>query len=66
MEQFSNAIRNCLDSQNWYGALFISLAVPDICGNITYPELRGQGFVKERYERWVEKYLSTYLKKENQ
>lgn len=65
MEQFTGAIRSCIDTNNWYGALFISLSVPDICGNITYPDLRGSNHTKERYNRWVNEYLSQYLKNEH-
>lgn len=33
-------------------ALFCSLAIPDIAGQIDYPQLRKRGKVKERYEKW--------------
>jgi hypothetical protein len=65
MERFASAIKQSLDNQNWYGALFISLAIPDICGNITYPELRGSGNTKHRYDKWVNTYLLPFLKNSN-
>lgn len=61
MDKFISAIKRCLDAQNWLGALFIALAMPDICGNIAYPELSGKRNVGKRYRKWVTNYLSPYL-----
>jgi hypothetical protein len=58
MKRFTNAIRKCLDTCNWYGALFISLTMPDICGNIAYPDLN----TYKRYTQWFDNYLSNYYK----
>jgi len=58
MEQFTKAIKQCLDTNNWYGALYLSLTMPDICGNISYPNSK----TRERYELWFNKYLSKFYK----
>jgi hypothetical protein len=60
MERFTSAIRKCLDSQNWYGALFIALAMPDICGIIEYPHLKKGTKSIKCYKHWFDTYLSKY------
>ncbi len=60
MRRFTEAIKGCLDSQNWYGALFIALAMPDICGTIEYPE---DGRPNERYKHWFDAYLLKHYTK---
>ncbi|GAH37967.1 unnamed protein product, partial [marine sediment metagenome] len=57
MERFVNAIKNYLDTENWYGAIVLSLIMPDICGKIAYPTLNTSG---ERYRKWFDDYLSEY------
>jgi len=60
MKRFTGAIKKSLDTQNWYGALFIALTMPDICGKIAYPNLGP----KDRYKKWFDSYLSNYYKHE--
>jgi len=60
VKRFTEAIKGCLDSQNWYGAIFIALAVPDICGTIAYPK---EKYSKERYKNWFNAYLSKHYRK---
>ena len=54
MNSLISAVRDSLRHNNWYAALFISLALPDICGNMNYPSQTS----KERYTKWFGKYLS--------
>ncbi len=54
MQRFTKAIRRDLKYRNWYGALALALALPDICGHIAYPNLR----TRARYSRWFEEHLS--------
>ena len=58
MNRFIDAIKNCLENKNWYGALFIALAMPDICGNLIYPTLNP----RERYMRWFNTYIAHFYK----
>ncbi|EKK4003068.1 hypothetical protein ACN5OL_000147 [Cronobacter sakazakii] len=59
MQRFTDSIRKSLSDQNWFAALFMALAMPDICGAIEAPtELVGS-----RYRQWFRKYLG--LKYEN-
>ena len=60
MERFLKAIENCLNNDIWYGALIISLLMPDICGSLESPSLSS----KTRYKNWFEKYLSGEYNKE--
>lgn len=53
MKDLIVAIDKALQDKNWYGALFISLTIPDICGRLQYPKLK----TGKRYVSWFEKYL---------
>nr|WP_313091612.1 hypothetical protein [Moraxella sp. CTOTU48268] len=53
MNNFTNALRKSLDTENWYAVLFISLTLPDICGKIDEPSLGS----KARTINWYNKYL---------
>lgn len=53
MKRLIEAVENSLKSQNWYGALFIALSLPDICGKMETPDK----FSGERYINWFDRYL---------
>jgi hypothetical protein len=53
MQRFTSAIYKALENENWYGALFLALTLPDICGKIQYPQAKSE----ERYVKWFQKYL---------
>jgi len=55
IDKYPTAIRHSLRSQNWFGALFLALAMPDICGALESP----QDQVGVRYRRWFERYLTS-------
>jgi hypothetical protein len=54
MNRFTKAIWKSLETENWFGALFIALALPDICGGLETPE-KAPG---ERYKDWFDRYLA--------
>jgi hypothetical protein len=54
IDKYVHAIQHSLRSQNWFGALFLALAMPDICGALQYPS----DPVGTRYRRWFDRYLS--------
>lgn len=54
MEDILDAIRKAIKDKNWYGALFISLTLPDICGKIEDPNLSSE----KRYKDWFNRYIS--------
>lgn len=53
MKRLIESVENSLLSQNWYGALFISLSLPDICGKMETPDK----FSGERYVNWFDRYM---------
>lgn len=59
MKRFINAIKKCLDTENWYGAIVLSLIMPDICGKVAYPTMN----TGQRYREWFDNYLSGYYKR---
>src|SRR3990167_1640695 len=53
MKRFTLSIRKSVQDGNFFGALFVALAMPDICGALEEPD-RGVG---ERYRSWFQRYL---------
>jgi hypothetical protein len=53
MERFTTSIESSLTSRNWFGALFMALALPDICAALETPDKP----VGERYKDWFQRYL---------
>ena len=55
MQNYIHSLKKCVEDQNWYGALFIALTLPDICAKIEYPnETKSSA---KRYISWFNKYL---------
>lgn len=54
MQRFVESIRRSLQTQNWYAATFMALAMPDICGALEQPAAN----VGERYRDWFSRYLA--------
>jgi hypothetical protein len=55
MRDFLDQIEASLDANLYYVALFVSLAVPDICGTIDSDN--GQA-TKGKYIQWFDKYIT--------
>lgn len=55
MHQLVAAIRTSISAENWYAALFLALAMPDICAKLEQPTSGSSG---PRYRTWFDKYLS--------
>lgn len=53
--KYVDAIEHSLRSQNWFGALFLSLAMPDICGALQSPTKAPL----TRYKDWFASYLAS-------
>jgi hypothetical protein len=53
MDELIKALELSVASKNWYGALFIALSIPDICGYLESPTVGSQ----TRYEQWFAKYM---------
>lgn len=56
MERFTNSIRASVEARNWFAALFMALALPDICASLELeqPEAKDAG---KRYKDWFQRYL---------
>ena len=54
MNEFIGAIDSSFQSGNWYGALFIALSLPDICGKLNLPNEPGS---QRRYAAWFDRYV---------
>lgn len=50
-----NSVRQSIKNKNWVSALFVALAMLDICGYINDPSCE----VKKRYLSWFNEYLLT-------
>lgn len=55
MKHFSTAIRESVQQHNWFSALFMALAMPDICGALETPDKK----IGERYTRWFDENLAS-------
>lgn len=50
-----SSIQLSLNSRNWYSAIFLSLAVPDICSSVDSPNTHSTA---KRYTQWFNSYMS--------
>jgi len=58
VDRFIDSVESSIQTENWYAALGIALAIPDICGWLENPSKKSQ----ERYQDWFDKYLSKNYK----
>jgi hypothetical protein len=49
MQRFTNAILKSVETGNWYGALFMSLTMPDICARLASENDKTNG---KKYAEW--------------
>ncbi len=61
MERFATSIEASIDNNNWLAALFMALAMPDICAALENPERQ----VGDRYKDWFNRYLKQTYNPEN-
>lgn len=57
MQQFLESIELSVEHKNWYGALFMALAMPDICRSVERPVI-AKGETGRWYRDWFDRYLS--------
>ena len=53
MQQLISGVEDCIAKENWFGALFIAISLPDICG-ATEGVIKNNG---ARYKDWFNRYL---------
>ncbi|HBQ0480744.1 MULTISPECIES: hypothetical protein [Klebsiella] len=61
MNQLLTSIEESLEKENWFGALFIAISLPDICG-ATENVVHGNG---ARYKDWFNRYLKPRYNADN-
>ena len=61
MQRFVDSIAKSVETENWFSALFLALAVPDVCGALEDPEAG----VGERYRSWFNRYMKRKYDPEN-
>ncbi|EJR28507.1 MULTISPECIES: hypothetical protein [Bacillus cereus group] len=60
MDKLIKEIMSSLDNKNYLSALALTLTLPDICGKIAYPEIKGYGAVGKRYAQWYNEYIHKF------
>ncbi|SWF03469.1 Uncharacterised protein [Klebsiella pneumoniae] len=63
MQRFVDSIRKAVKDENWFAAIFMALAMPDVCGNLEDP---GEGDVGRKYRKWFNQYLKSKYDHENE
>jgi len=58
VKRFIDSIEKSVAIENWYAAVGLALAIPDICGWLDSGSMKSH----ERYELWFDKYLRTAYK----
>ncbi len=53
MHDFTKAVRQAVQQRNWYAALALALALPDMCGRLEDPNIKSG----PRYKTWWDKYV---------
>lgn len=53
MRNFIEAVEKSIENKNWYSALGLALALPDICGKIQHSNLSSS----KRYIKWFDEYV---------
>ncbi|ENT8514669.1 hypothetical protein ACKGJF_003689 [Raoultella ornithinolytica] len=61
MNQLLSSVEESLAKENWFGALFIAISLPDICG-ATENAVQGNG---ARYRDWFNRYLKPRYNPDN-
>jgi hypothetical protein len=54
LTNFLDAVIRCLETENWYAALSLTLTLPDICGSLENPSTANN---RERYTGWCKQWL---------
>jgi hypothetical protein len=53
MQNFLDATRTAVGTNNWHAALALALTMPDICGRLENPQLRSEA----RFTDWFDRFL---------
>lgn len=56
MQQYLESMRKAVKDENWFAALFLALAMPDICAKLETPNIP-KGEIGKFYRDWFNRYL---------
>ena len=56
LELYIKDIKGSLNNNLYFSALALALTLPDICGQMMYPDL----YSKARYKKWYDEYIGQY------
>ena len=56
LELYIKDIKGALNNNLYFSALALTLTLPDICGQMMYPDL----YSKARYQKWYYIYIGQY------
>ena len=56
IEHIVKEINLCMQNDSQIAALSLALTLPDACGKVCHPGIKGVG---ERYKKWIEEYVLT-------
>ena len=59
MHHLIHSLQKSLVEENWYGALFLAMSMPDICSKLENPLEKLDGL---RYQRWFDQNLGSLFK----
>lgn len=60
---YQKSVRDCLESENYFGAILTSLILPEVCSKISNFNYRG---VSARYKEWLNTYFIPLLQDEDE
>ncbi|EHF5009139.1 TPA: hypothetical protein JG895_004132 [Enterobacter hormaechei subsp. steigerwaltii] len=64
MQQYLESMRKAVTDENWFAALFLALAMPDICAKLETPDM-ANGEIGKFYKSWFNRYLRKIYAPEN-
>ena len=60
IEEYVREIRSAISNHLYYPALALALTLPDVCGNVEYPE----SSVFDRYTKWYDECVGLFLQED--
>ncbi|QUR94351.1 hypothetical protein [Macrococcoides canis] len=60
---YQKSVRDCLENENYFGAILTSLILPEVCSKISYCNSKG---VSTRYKEWLNTYFIPLIEDEDE
>lgn len=60
---YQKSVRDCLENENYFGAILTSLILPEVCSKISYCNSKG---VSTRYKEWLNTYFIPLIENEDE